>query len=462
MRGEGSVPVTGRSKAAVYLRVSTKEQAEMGGEAEGYSIPAQREACIRKAETLNADVVEEFVDRGESAKSADRPELQRLLTFVKKHSVQYVIVHKVDRLARNRYDDVTINVALQQAGVTLVSCTESIDETPSGMLMHGMLSAFAEFYSRNLAAEVMKGTMQKVSGGGTVGKAPTGYLNFRALENGREVRTVIVDPDRGPLVREAFELYATGEWTVRTLADELAGRGLTSVPTAKRAAKPITATNVQRMLRHPYYKGIVRYKGVEYEGKHEPLVTPGLWQQVQDVLTAQNYAGEKSRKHQHYLKGTVFCGNCGDRLVIHKATGKTGIVYPYFVCQGRHEKRTTCMRRAMRIDYVEALIEAHYYNVQLPHVLADGLREMLMREIRQNRQAADTERVYEQTRRQRLEERRRKLLEGYMAGAVPVDLLKEEQRRLTTELDASLERLKALEVEFETVERNLNEALRLA
>jgi hypothetical protein len=72
-------------------------------------------------------------------------------------------------------------------------------------------------------------------------------------------------------------------------------------------------------------------------GKHEPLVSPGLWQQVQDVLTAQNYACEKSRQHQHYLKGTVFCGNCGDRLVIHEATGKTGMVYPYFVCQGRHE-----------------------------------------------------------------------------------------------------------------------------
>jgi site-specific DNA recombinase len=124
--------------AVIYVRVSTKEQAEKGGEAEGYSIPAQREACQRKAASLKSAVVEEFVDRGESAKTADRPELQRLLQFITENPVKYAIVHKVDRLARNRADDVAINLALKQAGVTLVSVSENIDETPSGLLLHGL------------------------------------------------------------------------------------------------------------------------------------------------------------------------------------------------------------------------------------------------------------------------------------------------------------------------------------
>src|SRR5680860_1294714 len=128
----------GAQRAALYLRVSTKEQAEMGGEVEGYSIPGQREACLRKAEALGAAVIAEFVDRGESAKSANRPELQRLLKFVQAESVDLLIVHKLDRLARSRADDVQINLELQQAGVQLVSCTESIDETPSGHLLHGI------------------------------------------------------------------------------------------------------------------------------------------------------------------------------------------------------------------------------------------------------------------------------------------------------------------------------------
>jgi site-specific DNA recombinase len=115
----------GQPTAIIYLRVSTRDQATRGGEAEGFSIPAQREACLRKAEALNATVVEEFVDAGESARSAKRPELQRLLRYVQENRVGYAIVHKVDRLARNRMDDVEIHATLTAAGATLVSCTET-------------------------------------------------------------------------------------------------------------------------------------------------------------------------------------------------------------------------------------------------------------------------------------------------------------------------------------------------
>ena len=137
--------------AVIYLRVSTKDQASRGGEAEGFSIPAQRDACVRKAESLGAVVVAEFVDAGESARSANRPELKKMLAFVKEHRIKHVIVHKVDRLARNRVDDVEINLQLSAVGAQLVSCSENIDETPSGMLLHGIMSSIAEFYSRNLA-----------------------------------------------------------------------------------------------------------------------------------------------------------------------------------------------------------------------------------------------------------------------------------------------------------------------
>src|SRR3954454_2317449 len=133
--------------AVIYLRVSTKEQAQRGGAAEGFSIPAQREACRRKAEQLGAEVVEEFIDAGESARSADRPSLQQLLRYVVDTGVDFVIVHKVDRLARNRYDDAVITAQLQAAGARLVSVTENIDQTPSGLLLHGIMSSIAEFYS---------------------------------------------------------------------------------------------------------------------------------------------------------------------------------------------------------------------------------------------------------------------------------------------------------------------------
>ena len=292
--------------AVTYLRVSTREQAERGGEAEGFSIPAQRDACARKAESLEVVIAREFADRGESAKTADRPELQRMLAYIAEHPVRYVIVHKVDRLARNRADDIAINLAIKEAGAELVSVSENIDETPSGLLLHGIMSSIAEFYSRNLATEIIKGSVQKAKNGGTPARAPIGYLNVRRIVNGNEIRTVEIDPERGHLMAWAFEAYASGEWTCRRLAAELEARGLTSRAGPKTASKPVTDKQLQRLLRHPYYMGLVRYRGAIYSGKHLPLVSAETWQRVQDLLAANHLAGEKQRVHHHYLKGSLF------------------------------------------------------------------------------------------------------------------------------------------------------------
>lgn len=248
------------AKSAVsYLRVSTKEQAERDGDPEGYSLPAQREANRRKAAAKEAVIVEEFVERGESAKSAtSRPELQRLLGYLKTHTVDYVIVHKVDRLARNRLDDAQIHWAIKQAGAELVSASENIDETPSGMLLHGIMSSIAEFYSQNLAFEVNKGMEQKARTGGTPGRAPLGYQNVQVINHdGAQVRTVVVDPERAPHITWAFSAYATGDWTLKSMAFELEHRGLTTRPTPKSPASPIKYNSLYRILTTPYYKGDV-------------------------------------------------------------------------------------------------------------------------------------------------------------------------------------------------------------
>src|SRR5207248_1990679 len=138
------------------------------------------------------------------AKTANRRGLRALLARLAEGGVDYVIVHKVERLARNRADDVAIAMQIKSAGAQLVSVTENIDETPTGALLHGIMSSIAEFYSRNLAAEIMKGTTQKAKKGGTPFQAPIGYLNTREWVDGREIRTVAVDRERAPLVQFAF------------------------------------------------------------------------------------------------------------------------------------------------------------------------------------------------------------------------------------------------------------------
>ncbi|WP_437770364.1 recombinase family protein [Arthrobacter sp. KNU40] len=145
-----------------YIRVPTRDQAERDGHEEGFSIPAQREAIQRKAESLGAFVTKEFVERGRTGTNTNRPALQKMLAYIQETpDIDFVIVHKIDRLARTLVGDVDIGKILSAAGIQLVSTTENIDESPSGRLIHGGMSVIAEFYSRNLATEVLKGMRQK-------------------------------------------------------------------------------------------------------------------------------------------------------------------------------------------------------------------------------------------------------------------------------------------------------------
>lgn len=259
------------ARAVLYLRVRTAKQATRGGEAEGYSIPAQREACTRKARELDAEVVDEFVDAGASARSADRPALQSLLRRLRGDGdVDYVIVHKVDRLARDRADDVAIGLTIHKSGAVLVSATEAVDDSPAGTLLHGIMASIAEFYSKNLAFEVKKGLRAKVQRGGTPGYAPLGYLNVTTRIDGREVRGVDFDPERADHIRWAFESYSTGEWSISALVDELAKRGMRTRPTATRIAKPLSRSQVHRILSSSYYIGKVEERSL-------PTWQPAVW-----------------------------------------------------------------------------------------------------------------------------------------------------------------------------------------
>jgi site-specific DNA recombinase len=432
-RESGTTTDLGKT-AIVYARVSTKEQAERDGDPDGYSIPAQREACRRKAAGLDASVVAEYIDRGESARSADRTELQRMLKRLAAEPVSYVIVHKIDRLARNRSDDVAITAAIVASGATLVSVTENIDETPSGLLLHGIMSSIAEFYSRNLAAEVVKGTQQKFRAGGTVTLAPPGYLNVRKIVSGCEVRTIELDPERAPHIRWAFKAYATGDWTLNSLALELQARGLTQRPTKKRAAgRPFLANALHNILRNRYYLGFVRYRGVESDGKHEALIDAEVFEAVQRVLTNHRVAGERSYRRQHYLSGSLVCGRCRSRLGYGLSTGKTGQSYGYFFCLGRHSRRTACTLRYLPELEVEAAVE-EAWSRERPALPIDKLQTNLMADFEDHAERARHDVEQLKRRADQLRRERIKWAEKAMEGVVPDDIARDKQGQLAVEL----------------------------
>ena len=448
-------------RAVSYIRVSTREQAQRGGSEEGFSLPAQREANKRKAQSMGALVVKEFADRGESARSANRPELQKMLAYLKKDGgIDYVIVHKLDRLARNRADDVEINRAFEEAGVRLVSTSENIDQTPGGMLLHGIMSSIAEFYSRNLANEVIKGMGEKARNGGTLGKAPLGYVNVRARdENGREVRTVALDEERAPLVRLAFSEYATGNWTVSQLAKHLAGLGLDVPATPSKPARPITKGRLHTLLRHPYYKGVVQFQGVEYAGKHEPLVDEETWQAVQAVLGSHR-SGERERMHNHSLKSTVVCGQCGSRLLVQNTKNGKGVLYPYFIC-ARRQRLHDCSFKAVLIEVVEAQMQEVYRRLHVSEADRQEIERYLLAELARIEGEKDRNVRSLTVRRTNLEDERRRLLQAHYGGAVPLELLKEEQDRLGRELAEIQRQLDAYQADAKLVRAHVEQALDL-
>ncbi|MEV6717244.1 recombinase family protein [Lentzea sp. NPDC051208] len=447
--------------AFVYLRVSTKEQAQRGGNAEGYSIPTQRSACYLKSEQLGATVANEYVDAGESARSAKRDDLQRMLRDVKRLRPDFVIIHKIDRLARNREDDLAINLLLRRYGVKLVSCMEHIDDSPSGRLLYGVMAEIAQFYSANLAEEVMKGLIAKAEEGGTPYRAPIGYTNRREMRGGIERSWVELDEDRWDIIRWCFDEYATGEWSGIDLTLAAQAKGLTTRPTRTKPAAPISLTTMYHILQNPYYIGIVSYRGIHYEGRHKAIVEPEKWLAVQDILAAHNNTGEKDRKHNHYLRSTIHCSECGGRLVYSEAKGNGG-KYTYFMCSKKKTKVNYCQRPAVRVERIEDGILRFYEGFQVKPEVAALIQASVEWSLEAQREDAVRTTKRAKARRASVEAERQVLLRAHYAGAVPQDLLASEMQRFTRELAEADGQLRAAQVATTDVLSTLKLAMQAA
>jgi len=450
---------TAVGRAVIYLRVSSSQQADKDYDPEGFSIPAQRDACTRKAEAINTVVVEEFVDRGESAKTANRAGLQALLSRLEEGDITHVVCHKVDRLARSRADDIQIVMKIRQHGAQLVSATENIDESPSGLLLHGIMSSIAEFYSRNLATEIMKGTTQKAKTGGTPFRAPLGYLNTREWVDGREIRTITIDPERAPLVKLAFELYATGDYSLSELAGLLEARGLRSRPSRRKIAKTLDTNRLSAILRNDYYIGVVRYAGAVNPGRHQPLVEHALFHKVQELLEARRQAGERNWRNHHYLRGSLVCAQCGRRLFFNRARGRRGGLYDYLVCGGRHTG--ICTQPYHRADAIEQAVERHYTTIQLTDEERDRIRAAVHKHLHALAKVASKETARARAELTRLDNEERKLLNSHYADTISPHIYAEEQERVRAERAAAENLLSRYQLNEDETKRALETALEL-
>ena len=184
---------------------------------------------------------------------------------------------------------------------------------------------------------------------------------------------------------------------------------------------------------------------------------PSLYDSVQAVLKAHDISGEKTRIHHHYLKGSIFCGDCGSRLCFTLAKG----LYPYFYCLGRHQRRTSCRQPYLAVEAVEAAIERHYTTVRLPQGLEDVIRTGLKVELDKQHERAEPEISWARTRVTELQQERKRLARGVVTGTIPGDLARDEHQRIDHELEQAGRVLGTAEMIYAKIEQTLNRALDL-
>jgi site-specific DNA recombinase len=310
--------------AVIYVRVSTKEQTE------NLSLPTQLRACEEYCRRQGYEILERFHEEGESAKSTDRSQLQNLLTFCRlnKGRVHFVVVFNLTRFARDKYDHFALRSHLQSLGISLRSATEPIDDTSTGKLMEGVLAAFAQFDNDVRSDRTRAGMKAALELGRWVFLAPIGYLNAPRSMG----KSLVHDPERAPLVRRAFEEYATGQYTKEQLLKRARTWGLTN-----RRGKPLTSQAIGMLLRNQLYAGIVdvpEYGVRNKRGDFEPLISESLFYQAQAVLSgrAPSTASRKRAHPDFPLRGFVRCEFCGRGLTGSWSKGRSDY-YAYYHCR---------------------------------------------------------------------------------------------------------------------------------
>ncbi|MCA1672436.1 MAG: recombinase family protein, partial [Actinobacteria bacterium] len=327
-----------RKRAVLYLRVSTPDQVNTDYNPEGISIPAQREAGQRKADSLDADIINEFVEPGRTATSIEkRPRFQEMLVWVKEQKdIDYVIVYHFNRVFRNSVDAAITKRDLHKVGTRIVSTVLDMGEGPESAMVESIIHAVDQYQSQASGADIRYKMGQKVKNGGSVGLVPLGYRNVRETKpEGGEIRTVAVDPERGPLIVKGCELFATGQYTARQVLDQITSAGLLTRGTRRTPPKPVSLSQFYEILSDRYYVGKVTYDEQEYPGRHPALLGEETYDRIQRVLALRGGGGTRQR-HHHWLKGLLWCHRCGHRMVIMRGKGNGG-VYFYFFCRGRQK-----------------------------------------------------------------------------------------------------------------------------
>ena len=323
--------------AVIYARYSSDSQREE-------SIEGQIRECTAYAKKNGITIVKHYIDRAISAKTDNRPQFQQMIKDSDKKLFDIVLVWKLDRFARNRYDSARYKTQLKKNGVKLVSATEIISEGPEGIILESVLEGYVEYYSADLAEKVVRGQTENIlKGRCNGGRGTFGYT----LDSERKFH---IDPLASPFVLESFRKYRNG-LTMKEIRDWLNENGIKNP-----VGGAFTYNSVEHMLKNRRYIGELKFRDVVVPDAIPPIVPLELFDDVQEKIAKNKKAPARRKAEDDYLLTTkLHCGYCGALMFGESGTSRTGEVHRYYKC-ATAKKKKGCKKKTVRKQWLEDLV----------------------------------------------------------------------------------------------------------
>jgi site-specific DNA recombinase len=285
-----------------------------------------------------------IVDTITESKSAKephgRPEFEKMMERIKKGEAQGLLVWKIDRLSRNPIDSATIQWLLQKEIIASIRTPDREYRPEDNALLLSVESSMANQYIRDLSKNVKRGLKSKLDKGWMPCTAPLGYLNTKTEIRGENY--IVKDPDRFPLMRRAWDLMLSGNYLAAEIRDKMNNEwGLRTRSWKKRGCRPISRSTIYRIFTNAFYAGLIPYKGLYIQGKHEPMITLEEFDRVQLMLGREG--NQRPRRYEYAYTGKIICCECGGLVSatykekLLRSSGKLGkyILY-YCICARKY------------------------------------------------------------------------------------------------------------------------------
>ena len=320
--------------AVIYARYSSDNQTEQ-------SIEGQLRVCEQYAKNNDIVILKTYIDRAMTGTNDNRPDFQQMIKDSASKEWQNIIVYKLDRFSRNKYETAKYKKILKDNGVKLISAMENIPDTPEGIILESLLEGMAEYYSAELSQKVKRGMNEtRLKGNFTGGIIIYGYN----VENHK----VVINEEQAKVVRYIYEQYALGVY-VKDIIQKLNEKHIYN------RGKSFARNTIYNILKNEKYSGIYRHNNEVFENMYPRIVSQEIYDKVRKK-TSQNHYGKRSIEVVYLLRNKLKCGYCGEPISAECGTSSKGNKRRYYKCLGKKRHTTNCNKQTLRKEILENFV----------------------------------------------------------------------------------------------------------